>query len=137
MCPDDSNYHSIPFVDANQILLPWQPIPPNEKIRPSQVLVDADHLINIPILKSHGSYVTLALKNHYGSIAFENYSLSTMHQFFNQGNYAGPLDLNKNNILADISNNPHIRDKTRLVIGDGIFGKPSQSLASSRAMGTF
>jgi len=53
---------------------------------------------------------------------YESYDRSTMHQFFNQGgNTAGCL-LEINNILADINNNPHIRDKTRLVIGDGLFG---------------
>jgi uncharacterized protein (DUF362 family) len=123
-CPDDPNYHVVPFVAADSTAASMATNPSGEKILPSQIFVDADHLINIPILKSHGSYVTLALKNHYGSIAFENYNLSTMHQFFNQGNYAGPLDLNEKNILADINNNPHIKEKTRLVLGDGIFGNP-------------
>ena len=58
--------------------------PAEEKILPSQVFVDADHLINVPIFRSHGDYVTLALKNHYGSVLFENYTLGTMHVFFNQ-----------------------------------------------------
>jgi hypothetical protein len=94
----------------------------NEKIRPPKVLVDADHLINLPILKSHGSYVTLALKNHFGSVMLESSdSLSAMHPYFNQSGNSMNCDLENDNILADINNNEHIRDKTRLIIGDGIF----------------
>ena len=40
--------------------------------------------------------------------------------------YISP-NLNSNlekSLLADISNNPHIRNKTRLIIGDALFGHP-------------
>ena len=47
-----------------------------------------------------------------------------MHAFFNQGKNTEGCDLNTTNILADINNNPHIRDKTRLVIGEGLYGNP-------------
>jgi hypothetical protein len=47
-----------------------------------------------------------------------------MHAYFNQWGNTGGCDLETENILADINDNPHIRDKTRLVIGDGLFGNP-------------
>ncbi len=45
-----------------------------------------------------------------------------MHAFFNQGGNSAGCDLNNTNILADINNNPHIRDKTRLIVGEGLYG---------------
>ena len=119
---DGPNYHGISYVTPSSSAVSLASCPAGEKILPSQVFVDADHVINVPILKSHGSYVTLALKNHYGSVLYENHNRSTMHAYFNQGGNIYGCDLNTKNILADINNNPHIRDKTRLVIGDGIFG---------------
>jgi len=116
------NYHSVDYVDPGSPAASIATCPAGEKILPSQVFVDADHLINVPILKSHGSYVTLALKNHYGSVMCENYTRSTMHAYFNQGGNSAGCDLNTTNILADINNNPHIKNKTRLVVGDGLFG---------------
>jgi uncharacterized protein (DUF362 family) len=118
------NYHAVDYVAADSPDVSVAQCPAGEKIRPSQVFVDAEHLINIPQFKSHGSYVTLALKNHYGSVMYQNYNRSTMHQFFNEGGNTQHCDLENNNVLADINNNPHIRDKTRLVIGDGLFGNP-------------
>ena len=118
----DPNYHSVDYVDPSSPAASTATCPAGEKILPSQVFVDANHLINVPILKSHGSYITLALKNHYGSVIYENYTLSSMHAFFNQDDNSAGCDLNTTNILADINNNPHIRDKTRLIIGDGLYG---------------
>ena len=97
-------------------------------MRPAQVLVDADHLINIPLLKGHGGgWMTLGLKNHYGSVIFKNYPYQDqneervrIHEYIEP--WRNP-DIEKST-LADISNNPHIRDKTRLIIGDGLFGNP-------------
>jgi len=116
------NYHKVPYVDPSSPHASTATCPVGEKILPSQVFVDADHLINIPKLVSHGSYVTLALKNHYGSALYEHYDRHGMHPYFNEGSNIYGCDLNTTNILADINNNPHIRDKTRLVIGEGLFG---------------
>ncbi|RJP92381.1 MAG: DUF362 domain-containing protein [Desulfobacteraceae bacterium] len=117
-----ANYHSVDYVDPDSPDASVATCPAGEKILPSQVFVEADHLINVPLLKSHGAYVTLALKNHYGSVIYENFTRSEMHAYFNEGKNSAGCDLNKMNILADINNNPHIKDKTRLVIGDGLFG---------------
>jgi hypothetical protein len=120
----DPNYHPVEYVDSDSPDTSVAQCPAGEKIRPSTVFVDAEHLINIPLLKSHGSYVTLALKNHYGSVIYRDNTLNSMHAYFNQWGNTGGCDLETENILADINNNPHIRDKTRLVIGDGLFGNP-------------
>lgn len=62
-------------------------------------------LINVPILKDHGSCgITLAMKNHYGSIH-------------------NPGDLHPNNCdpyCADLNAIPAIRTKTKLIIADVI-----------------
>jgi hypothetical protein len=116
------NYHTVDYVDSDSPDASVAQCPAGDKIRPSQVFVDAEHLINIPLLKSHGSYITLALKNHYGSVIYRDNTLGSMHEYFNQGGNKQSCDLETENILADINDNPHIRDKTRLVIGDGLFG---------------
>lgn len=69
-------------------------------------LVEADHVINMPALKSHNrpyNQLTLALKNHYGSCCPSDLC----------DDIPGMLSLN-----ADT----HIRDKTRLVLMDGLRG---------------
>jgi hypothetical protein len=95
-------------------------------IRPAQVLVDAEHLINVPIFRSHGGMASFALKNHYGSVFYNINDQGTMHAYFDpldpMGNHNYGCNLNTENILADISNNPHIRNKTRLIVGEGMFG---------------
>jgi hypothetical protein len=63
----------------------------------------------MPIIKRHGlGYnfgITLSFKNHYGTIRDPRF----LHE-------------NRSSRLLDLNSNPHIRDKTRLVIGDGLFG---------------
>jgi hypothetical protein len=115
------NYHAVDYVGSESPDASVAQCPAGEKVMPSQVFVDAEHLINIPQLKSHGHYVTLALKNHYGSVIYRDNDRSSMHAYFYPGT---PCDLQTENILADINDNPHIRDKTRLVIGEGLFGNP-------------
>jgi uncharacterized protein (DUF362 family) len=74
--------------------------------RLSDILMQADALINVPLLKQHGlSGFTFALKNHYGTI---NNPLDFHYgQPFRRG-------------LAEISTLPPIKDKTRLIIGDAL-----------------
>jgi hypothetical protein len=118
------------YVDSNSPNASTAQCPAGEKIRPAQVFVDAEHLINIPLLKSHTSYPTLALKNHYGSVIYRDNTLESMHAYFEQWGNSGGCNPETENILADINNNPHIRDKTRLVIGDGLFGNPYNNWSS-------
>ena len=73
----------------------------------SGILTRCDHLINVPVLKWHeqGSIPTLSLKNHYGSIS----SPSSLH-----GNITSAIPA-LNSLEA-------IKDKTRLVVIDALFG---------------
>jgi len=67
----------------------------------------ASVLINVPVLKTHGSaQVTLAMKNHYGTID-------------KPGPYHGN---NCDPHIADINDIPEIKHKTRLIVCDAIRG---------------
>jgi len=79
-----------------------------------RLLTDAQHLINIPVFKNHVFVLTSnALKNHFGTVRFSDGSLSPKHLH-------GQI-LEKS--IVDINLNTHIKDKTRLIIVDGLFGK--------------
>jgi hypothetical protein len=79
------------------------------------VLVDADYLINMPIMKKHGmAGVTLGFKNHFGSLDHCDYVHWSVT--LGGGNYTPDY-----NGLVDIYNNPHIRDKTVLTVGDALY----------------
>jgi hypothetical protein len=75
----------------------------NTSVQLSDILVEADALINIPVLKSHMiAGLTFALKNHYGSI-----------------DNPGGLH-NMQNCLGALNALPQIKDITRLVVGDAL-----------------
>ena len=77
-----------------------------KKVFLSSIVTRCDHLINVPVLKWHHLHlVTLSLKNHYGSID-------------NPGLVHGDTNL----ALASLNSQPAIKDKTRLVITDALFG---------------
>jgi hypothetical protein len=74
----------------------------------SDILLACDALINVPLLKPHGSSgITFALKNHYGSFAYLWRPSGWWHEA--EGITRGLPTLNS---LAPI------RERTRLVIGD-------------------
>jgi hypothetical protein len=134
----DPNVHITPYIDQNSPDVNLANCPVGEPIKIAQVFVDADHVINVPMLKGHGvSLPTLALKNHYGSVKFENYTRSDMHDYFypNPNSYCN-IETNEN-ILADINNNPNIKDKTRLIIGEGIYGNSKVHWKSVEQWGIF
>ncbi len=85
----------------------------------SDVLVESDYLINIPIMKKHGGAgITLSLKNHLGTINGFVSGGHAMHKYFylwgdHYSSHANPI--------VDINLNPHIKDKTVLVIGDALY----------------
>jgi len=72
----------------------------------SSHIVNADYLINCPVLKNHsqsGKYWTLAFKNHIGSV--------------------GPMScLSYEPRILSLAGSEHIRNKTRLVALSGLFG---------------
>jgi len=70
----------------------------------SDVLLSCDALINIPLLKTHGtSGISFALKNHYGT-------------FDRPGQYHGNIE----RALGALNALDAIRDRTRLTIGDAL-----------------
>ncbi|NWF57488.1 MAG: DUF362 domain-containing protein [Syntrophaceae bacterium] len=119
------NCYPADYVDAGTAACSYATYPAGDCIRPAQVFVDAHHLISIPLLKGHwGAGITLGLKNHYGSVRFtggNQWSERNARHVYIYKDAAGNPDPNKS-LLADVNNNPHIRYKTRLTIGDGLFG---------------
>jgi len=84
--------------------------------RISNVLVNADYLINVPLMKKHCcAWVTLSFKNHFGSI--ENCAALHGYTFPYEDDYTSAY-----NPLVDIYKNPHFGAKTVLTIGDGLYG---------------
>jgi uncharacterized protein (DUF362 family) len=80
----------------------------------SSIVTRCDHLINVPVLKNlpdiwQGQFfawgVTLSLKNHYGSVS----SPSLLHDNFPEA-------------CATLNSQDAIKDKTRLVVMDSLFG---------------
>jgi uncharacterized protein (DUF362 family) len=93
----------------------------------SRLLTGADHLINVPVLKNHfEAGITFALKNHLGS-AGENMKdrqkifhlppeeKNRWHKILGRGSP-------KAEAIALINTAPDIKDKTRLIVGDALFG---------------
>ena len=78
-----------------------------QKIALSRIITRCDHLINIPVLRVHlDQYgVTLSLKNHYGTID----NPQSLHDNFAEA-------------CAILNSQKDIKDKTRLVIIDALFG---------------
>lgn len=71
------------------------------------VLSQADHLIDLCLFKDH-QYVlaTMGMKNHFGTT---RPSPANLHS---------PIHPN----ISDLNATPHIRQKTRLIVGDALFG---------------
>lgn len=85
----------------------------------SQILVDCNALINIPVLKQHGiAGVSFAMKNHYGTV--------DQPASFHSGNY-----LKKG--LAELNALEPIQARTRLVIGDAFELIPSDNWSNKVA----
>jgi len=72
------------------------------QVQLSDILLDCDALINMPVLKSHMiSGVSFAMKNHYGAIS-----------------NPGGLHNNIGRAVAELNALPPIQGRTRLIIGD-------------------
>ncbi|MDP2898311.1 MAG: DUF362 domain-containing protein [bacterium] len=83
-------------------------------------LIEADHFINLPIMKRHDQGgVTGAFKNNFGTIA----SCAYFHEprYAGEGK-AGAMYSTTANPAVDIWLNPHVGEKTRLIVCEGIFG---------------
>jgi hypothetical protein len=94
----------------------------------TDTLYDATYLINVPILKGHGSGknntgFTASFKNHLGSIEYVNPfdgSPDNIHNHIYVGHayYSQTAE----SPLVSIYKNPHIGGKTILTVMDGLFG---------------
>jgi hypothetical protein len=104
------------------------PLPNAQRI--ADVLIDASYLINIPIMKTHAAGVTLSFKNHFGSIS----NCGDLHDYISGGTALYSSDYNP---MVDIYLNPHIRDKTVLTIGDGLFGNWVNNYSTPQEWVTF
>src|SRR3989304_7809325 len=78
-----------------------------------KVVTQAPHLINMPLLTNHIFIANSgSLKNHYGPVRFSNFNAypGVLH--------GGVLD----KAIVEINSNDHIKNKTRIIIADGLFG---------------
>ncbi len=91
---------------------PGAPTPPATRI--DDLLIDCAYLINMPILKPHRiAGATLTFKNHFGDIT-EPWKL---HSFIRLTDTSYRSDYNP---LVDIYRNPHVGEKTVLIVGDAL-----------------
>jgi uncharacterized protein (DUF362 family) len=79
-----------------------------------RVVTEAEHLINVPVLKSH-QFVSHsgAMKNHYGTVRFSDGHISP--------EYLHPPIIHQS--IADINNDELIRGKTKLIVMDALLGR--------------
>lgn len=106
-------------------------VPSLNSQRISNVLVSADYVINMPILKKHCcAWVSLSFKNHLGSIE----APAPLH------NYIFPYESvyrSGYSPMVDIYSNQHFGLKTVLTIGDGLYGSRGHQSSEPRPWVTF
>jgi uncharacterized protein (DUF362 family) len=95
----------------------------------ADVLYYASYLINMPIIKRHGgdsaNPVTLSFKNHFGSLnRISGSGTDDLHRYINTSDSLYRITYSP---FVDIYRNHNIRDKTVLVLGDGLYGGTSPS----------
>jgi hypothetical protein len=102
---------------AAVVFSPPAGVPMPSTVRISDLLISSTYLINMPIGKTHPTAgVTLGFKNHFGTIDRP----AALHDYVGVG---WPYFRSDYNPLVDLYKSPHIRDKTVLTVGDGLFGK--------------
>jgi uncharacterized protein (DUF362 family) len=80
----------------------WRLIEENTRL--SNILLDCDALINVPLLKVHTlAGISFAMKNHYGSLS-------------NPQNFHRRID----RAIAGLNALPPIQERTRLIVGDAL-----------------
>jgi uncharacterized protein (DUF362 family) len=87
----------------------------------AQILDDVDYLVNMPIMRAHGGAgVTLGFKNHYGSIERITFGggVEPLHDGL-RPQHPGYSDTGVP--MVELNSLPVIRNKTVLVVGDGIY----------------
>ncbi|MHC4529345.1 MAG: DUF362 domain-containing protein, partial [Planctomycetota bacterium] len=91
-----------------------------------QCVLDAEYMINMAILKRHGSHaaVTLCGKNHFGTIG----SPSALHPYIE----CWDRGMGAYDPLVDIMGNANIGEKTVLYVIDGLYGGSSHGATPSK-----
>jgi hypothetical protein len=108
------------FSSHPEAYIPFDPPPgvimPAERI--TDVVLNADYLINMPIMKGGHPLagVTLGFKNHFGTI----HNCAELHDYVDAVSKPPAYDRDYNPMI-DFYRNPHIGGKTVLNIGDGLF----------------
>ena len=130
-CREDATFTSN---DPNAEVTFQHPNLKNRKL--TDVVITADYLINVPIMKDHGiSGVTLGLKNHFGTLEYvQGGGSDDLHTYINPDSSSYSASYSP---LVDIYLNPHIRDKTVLTLGDGLFGALGNTNVSPRRWSSF
>jgi uncharacterized protein (DUF362 family) len=93
----------------------------------SRLLTGTDHLINVPVLKNHfEAGLTFALKNNVGSVGKDaKYRQKVFHSPIDEKNpmqKAMGRGVPIAECIALINTAPDIKNKTRLIVGDALFG---------------
>ena len=108
-------YSSVNIKDNNE------PIPPDKLPMP---FVEADYVINLAIMKPHGSAgVTLSAKNWYGCFCIKpgNYRTNNAHHYLSPKRLP---EYEQYRVLVDLMGHEHLGGKTMLFILDGLWGFP-------------
>lgn len=95
---------------------------------------EATYLINAAVLKGHSlAAVTLAAKNHFGSVYRENTGPHDRHQGWNPSNMHDAIlvrtrPMGTYNALVDVMGHRHLGGKTVLYLIDALYAAPHQSV---------
>lgn len=110
----------------------WDPayLTPPPETRLTSIVLDADYLVNIPIVKRHSqANVTLGYKNHLGCIT----DPGNLHPYLYE-------DVPEASVLADIMGSPVVSgdpsvksfaQKTVLTVGDMLYGQPCSNFGQN------
>lgn len=96
--------------------------PPGGRFHMPRDYTQADHIVNLCLLKAHGCGVTGAMKSHFGSIP----SPRSLHEGMGEKSY-----------IADLCATPSIRNKVRLNLVDALFGNWGGPVWAPRPWRTF
>jgi hypothetical protein len=113
------------FFTQDQPVRPDHPNLPQKGIfHLARVYTEADHIINVCLLKNHGCGITGAMKNHFGAIP------PPFPKFLHEG-------LGNKSYIADVCNTASIKNKVRVNICEAIFGNWHNNVWCPRPWKTF
>ncbi len=101
-----------------------RPLPEKVNFYLARAYTEADHIINLCLLKNHGCGITGAMKNHFGAIP------PPSPKFLHTG-------LGEKSYIADLCNTKSIREKVQLNVCDAVFANWHNNVWSPRPWKTF